>query len=165
MIAICKRHNWIVRGLRLPPNVGKGYKLQQGLHEAIRTRSLSALPPSCHHSSTINLCSSRSLPTTCLWHEIVIVLLPFCQQLNTILAVVCHHPTSFLPTFYRLYANIFFKSYCDHSTISHHIALHHPPTTFLLLSYHRSTNIHHHPANIHHRSTTILTIITTISLF
>lgn len=108
MIAICKRHNWIVRGLRLPPNVGKGYKLQQGLHEAIRTRSLSALPPSCHHSSTINLCSSRSLPTTCLWHEIVIVLLPFCQQLNTILAVVCHHPTSFLPTFYRLYANIFF---------------------------------------------------------
>lgn len=107
MIAICKRQNWIARGLRLLQLLEKDINCSE---DSTRPRGR-VLHPVCHHLVT-GLPPSAFFPVSAnnlsvLGHSFATVLPPFCQQLNTILIVVCHYSSAVLPTFCHLYANIF----------------------------------------------------------
>lgn len=134
MIAICKRQNWIARGLRLLQLLEKDINCSES---STRPRGR-ALHPVCHHLVT-GLPPSAFFPVSAnnlsvLGHSFATVLPPFCQQLNIILIVVCHYSSAVLPTFCHLYANI----------------LHHIGTILSLFSYHSPTIL----PTLYHPSTT-----------
>lgn len=163
MIAICKRQNWIARGLRLLQLLEKDINCSE---DSTRPRGR-VLHPVCHHLVT-GLPPSAFFPVSAnnlsvLGHSFATVLPPFCQQLNTTLIVVCHYSSAVLPTFCHLYANIFASHWHHFITFllpfSHHSAntippFHHLSMTILpsLCQYlppfcQHSPSFCHHPAN------------------
>lgn len=146
MIAICKRQNWIARGLRLLQLLEKDINCSE---DSTRPRGR-VLHPVCHHLVT-GLPPSAFFPVSAnnlsvLGHSFATVLPPFCQQLNTILIVVCHYSSAVLPTFCHLYANIF-ASYYHHSITFLLPFYHFPPSQYLPPFCQHSPSFYHHPAN------------------